>query len=243
MNKIPPLSILAASMMFPTISMAENSLENEDILDNNPVYIEFYTRYEEERNVGLQGLTGWITFTDFYDIQFGAEVNTDGYYEYNLGKFVPLTEKAWVHTYVGYTQWNYRLSLRAGYNFDNGLMINARVRPEFGYDDWIGEDENGNEVNYGTNLSVRTDLFVGYNSDRYEFFYNRVDNFETDEEIADTFRNGTHMATDHEFRVTYTANKWRPYFQATIMKDGFFDGISYEDDLRWQVGFALPMNI
>lgn len=242
MKKLPLyLALLSASITVPALSAETETTVEEQ---TNPVYVELYNRYEEENGKesgGIQGVTGYITLKEFYDIQFAAEMNTEGYYEYSVGKYFQLTDNAFVHTYVGYTKWNYRLSMRAGYNFDNGLMINARVRPEFGYDDWIGTDANGNEVNYGKNLSVRTDFFVGYNSDDYEFFYNRVDNFETDSAIADNLRNGTHLATDHEFRVTYTANQWRPYFQATIMKDGHFNGIGYEDDLRWQMGFALPM--
>ncbi|OED63305.1 hypothetical protein A143_12910 [Vibrio splendidus ZS-139] len=240
MKRLTTLSLLGSTLLSTAPVVADSS--EVGISESNPLWMEVYTRHEEEKNIGLQGIIGRLDFPEYWGTYFAAELNTDGYYEWAVGKTFGLSENAYFDTYVGYTKWNYRLSLRTGYNFDNGLMLSVRARPEFGYDDWIGEDANGNEINYGTNLSVRTDVFVGYNSDDYEFFYNRVDHFETDEQIANAFKYGEqHTTTDHEFRVTYTANKWRPYFQAVIMENGWDTGTEYKDDLRWQVGFTLPM--
>ncbi|PSW20657.1 hypothetical protein C9I98_07360 [Photobacterium sanctipauli] len=209
---------------------------------NNPLWIELYTRYEEEKNLGMQGLIGRMDMPDFGGIYVAAELNTDGYYEWAVGKTFKPSQNSFLDVYLARTPWNNRVSVRAGYNWDNGLMMNFRARPEFGFDDWIGTDENGNEVNYGTNLTVRTDAFIGYNTTNYEFFYNRVDLFETDDEIAEQFKYGKkHTTTDHEFRITYTANKWRPYFQWVIMENGWDTGTELKDDLRWQLGFTLPM--
>ncbi|WEM45536.1 oligogalacturonate-specific porin KdgM family protein (plasmid) [Photobacterium sp. DA100] len=235
--KAVPFLLLACSSL--PIYASESEPEYNE---SNPLWIEVYTRYEEDKDLGLQGIIGRIDFPEFWGTYFAAELNTDGYYEWAVGKGFGIGDNAYIDVYLGYTKWNYRLSLRTGYNFDNGLMLSARVRPEFGYDDWIGEDNEGNTINYGTNLGVRTDLFLGYNSTDYEFFYNRVDHFETDEEIADAFKHGKqHTTTDHEFRITYTKNKWRPYFQWVYMENGLYTPESYKDDIRWQLGFTLPM--
>ena len=217
------------------------SATSEEIEAKNPVYVELYTREEEKNNIGLQGLIGRIDFTStgFY---FAPEINTDHYYEWAFGKTWKPSSKSYVDVYLARSPWNNRVSLRSGYAFDNGINISFRVRPEFGYDNWEKKDSQGNNINYGKNLSVRTDMFISYNSKNYEFFYNRVDLFETDSDIAQNFHyNKKHFETDHEFRITYTANKWRPYFQYTFMQNGHDTGSNLKDDNRWQLGFALPM--
>lgn len=238
MKNLCSLIVFAISMpvVHTTFAATEGS-----ILTDNPVYIELYTRDEEKSNKGVQGIYGRMDFLDsgFY---FAPEVNTDHYYEWAFGKTWKPSQQSYIDVYLARTPWNNRVSLRSGYSFDNGISISLRVRPEFGYDNWIKNDAQGESINYGKNLSVRTDMFISYNTENYEFFYNRVDLFETKHEIADQFHYGKrHFETDHEFRITYTRNKWRPYFQYTYMVDGYNSGNNLQNENRWQLGFALPM--